>query len=124
MNPNNEKPSINVTADAVLVRKPEVAYVSLYVRAEGVLLEDAVREASGKTEQVLRALRDTYGPDIKDLQIKDIHAGDGKPAFGAGRDKKHQRDGVPQPRGFRGGIGRRCCLAQRVCLFHPIKLKF
>lgn len=87
MNQNSEKPTISVTADAISVRKPDVAYVSLYVRAEGILLEDAVREASGKAEDVLRALRVTCGADMKEVQLKDIHAGESKPALGIGRDR-------------------------------------
>jgi uncharacterized protein YggE len=83
------RPGITVTGDVVITRKPDVAYVTLYVRADGILLEDAIREAASKAEQVLGALRDTYGADIKDIQIKDVHAGEGKPAMGLMRDKSN-----------------------------------
>ena len=69
MNQNSEKPTISVTADAVSVRKPDVAYVSLYVKAEGILLEDAIREATVKSEEVLRALRDTCRADLKEIYL-------------------------------------------------------
>jgi hypothetical protein len=77
------------TGDAILTRIPDVAYVTLYVKAESILLEDAVREAASKTEQVLRALRDTYGADIEDIEVKDVHAGEGKSAMGLMRDKSN-----------------------------------
>jgi len=90
MNETSDRPTISVTADAIVARKPDVTYVSLYFRGEGILLEDAVREAAGKTEDVLRVLRDTCGADLKEVQVKDIHAGETKPAIGMiGRDKSN-----------------------------------
>jgi hypothetical protein len=65
------------------------------VRAEGILLEDAVREAASKTEQVLRALREAYGSGIKDIQVKDLYAGEGKPSLGLGVPR--DRSNPPRP---------------------------
>jgi uncharacterized protein YggE len=100
MRPDQDyKPGITATGDAVLTRKPDVAYLTLYVRAEGILLEDAVRDAASKTDQVLRGLRDTYGADIKDIQVKDVHTGEGKPVLGlGGRDKSNP----PRPEVVKG----------------------
>jgi uncharacterized protein YggE len=101
MTPNQDpRPGISATGDVTLVRKPDVAYVSLYIRADGILLEDAVREAAGKTEQVLRGLREAYGTEMKDIQVKDVYAGEGKPALGLGmpRDKSNP----PRPEVVKG----------------------
>jgi hypothetical protein len=84
----SDMPGIVVTGDAVVSSKPDVGHVVLYLRADGVLLEDAVREASDKVEQVLCGLRDGFR-DIKDVQVKDVYMGGGRSAFGTGmtRDK-------------------------------------
>jgi uncharacterized protein YggE len=99
MRPDQDhRPGITVTGDAILTRKPDRAYATLYVRADAILLEDAVKEVASKTEQVLRALRETYGADIKDIQVKDVYAGEGKPALGLGRDKSNP----PRPEVVKG----------------------
>jgi hypothetical protein len=93
------RPGITATGEVTLLRKPDVAYLTLYVRADGILLEDAVREAATKTDQVLHALRDAYGSEIKDIQVKDVYAGEGKPAIGLGtRDKSNP----PRPEVVKG----------------------
>lgn len=78
---------VNATGDIVLTRKPDVAYISLYVRADGVLLEDAMREALAKVAQVHHALSGTFGEEIRDIQVRDLHLGDGKLALGMIREK-------------------------------------
>jgi uncharacterized protein YggE len=96
MTPDQDyRPNISATGDVTLTRKPDLAYVTLYIRAEGILLEDAVREAASKTEQVLRALREAYGSEIKDVQVKDLHAGEGKPSLGLGMAR--DRSNPPRP---------------------------
>jgi uncharacterized protein YggE len=47
---------ITVTGEAVLVRKPDVAYVNLFVRSDGILLQDATRENAATVDQVRQAL--------------------------------------------------------------------
>jgi uncharacterized protein YggE len=86
---NTEKgqtPTVTVTGDAVLQRKPDVAYVTLFLRVDGILLEDAVKESASRTEQIQRALRNAY-PEIKDIQLKESYLGEGRPAMGIGRDR-------------------------------------
>jgi len=44
----HETRTISVNGDALVVRKPDLAYITLYIQSNGILLEDAVKEgASG-----------------------------------------------------------------------------
>lgn len=81
-----ETPRITVTGEAAVLRKPDVAYITLYLRSDGILLEDAVREADGKVDQIKRALRETYD-EIEDIQVKDVHVGESKSAVALRPDK-------------------------------------
>jgi uncharacterized protein YggE len=85
-NETQETPKITVTGDVILTRKPDIAYVSLYIRADGILLEDAVRESSNKVRQVHQTLRETY-KEIREIQIQDVYiGGESRPAVGFARD--------------------------------------
>jgi uncharacterized protein YggE len=79
-----QTPTISATGDVVLVRKPDLAFITLFIRAEGILLEDAVRESTHKVDQVNQTLRDTYR-EIREIQIKDLYVGEGRPALGLAR---------------------------------------
>ena len=79
-------PSITVTGEAVLVRKPDVAYVNLFIRSDGTLLQDALRENAATVDQVRQALLDAY-PEIRDIEIQDVFMGEGRPATGLAGDK-------------------------------------
>jgi uncharacterized protein YggE len=84
-----ETRTISVNGDALVVRKPDLAYITLFIQSDGILLEDAVKEGAGKVDQIQRALRETYA-EIRDIQIKDIHVGEVKPTIGFGlRDKSN-----------------------------------
>ena len=79
-NETQETPKITVTGDVILTRKPDIAYVSLYIRADGILLEDAVRESSNKVRQIHQTLRETY-KEIREIQIQDVYiGGESRPA--------------------------------------------
>lgn len=79
-------PSITVTGEAVLVRKPDVAYVNLFIRSDGTLLQDALRENAATVDQVRQALLDAY-PEIRDIEIQDVFMGEGRHATGLVGDK-------------------------------------
>jgi uncharacterized protein YggE len=70
----------------ILIRKPDIAYITLFLTADGVLLEDAVRESATKVERVRSALQTTYR-EIRDVHIQDVHLGEAKLAMGFQRDK-------------------------------------
>jgi len=81
--------TISVNGDALVLRKPDLAYITIFIQSDGILLEDAVKEGAGKVDQIQRALRETYA-EIRDIQIKDIHVGEVKPTIGFGvRDKSN-----------------------------------
>jgi uncharacterized protein YggE len=94
---NPQTPVISVTGEAVVTRKADLAYVTLFITADGILLEDAVKESTRKVEQALQTLRDTYR-DIRDIQIKDMSVGESKPALGFARDKTYP----PRPEVVKG----------------------
>src|SRR6516162_9684173 len=83
---SEEIPSITVTGEAVLVRKPDVAYVNLFVRSDGTLLQDALRENAATVDQVRQALLEGY-PEIRDIEIQDVFMGEGRHATGLVGDK-------------------------------------
>src|SRR5262249_20757691 len=71
------EPRIHVTGEAVVTRRPDIAYINLFIKSEGILLEDAVRESTTKLDQIERALRNAHH-DILDIQVHDIHIGEGR----------------------------------------------
>ena len=79
--------TISVNGDALLVRKPDLAYITLFIQTDGILLEDAVKEGANKVDQIQRTVRQTYG-EIRDIETKDINVGETRPTMGFGlRDK-------------------------------------
>ena len=79
-------PRISVSGDVIVTRKPDVAYIMLFIRADGILLEDAVREGTTKVNQLQETLRDKY-KEIRDIHIQDVSIGESGPALGLARDK-------------------------------------
>jgi uncharacterized protein YggE len=67
--PERHERTLSVNGDALIARKPDLAYISLFIQTDGILLEDAVKEGAGKVDQIQRALRETYA-EIRDIQIK------------------------------------------------------
>ena len=97
MESETSKTTVSVNGSAKAVRSPDIAYTTLYVRANGILLEDAIKQATDKIEQINKTLKNTF-PEIKETQLKDIYAGESKfYAFG-GRDKAEP----PQPEVIKG----------------------
>jgi uncharacterized protein YggE len=69
--------TITVTGEAVVVPKPDVAYVNLFVRSDGTLLQDALRENGAIADQVRQALLEAY-PEIRDIEIQDVFMGESR----------------------------------------------
>jgi uncharacterized protein YggE len=97
MESETEKTTVSVTGNAILVRGPDVAYITLYVFANGMLLEDAIKQATAKIEQVNKTLKDIF-PEIKETQLKDIFVGESKSYSYMGGDKGEP----PQPEVIKG----------------------
>src|SRR5262245_13779697 len=84
---NQQTPTISATGDVVISRKPDVAYVTVFITADGILLEDAVKQCASKAGEVQRTLRETYR-DIGDVHVRDVYVGEGK-QVGFQRDKSN-----------------------------------
>jgi uncharacterized protein YggE len=82
-----DRSRISVAGEATVVRKADMAILTVFISTDRALLEDAVNEGATKAAEVRRALRDAYD-EINDIQIRDIHVGQGfAPSFG--RDKNN-----------------------------------
>ena len=95
MEPKSNETELSITGNATIIRQPDVGYVTLYIRGNGVLLEDAIKDASDKIEQVNKTLRDTFS-EINETFIIDIYVGESKSYFG--REKAES----PQPEVIKG----------------------
>jgi uncharacterized protein len=70
-----QKYTITATGTAKLDRKPDVAYITLYVKGSGILMVDAIKKAAEKTGEIEKALKEKH-KEIKDIQIQDISLGE------------------------------------------------
>ena len=95
MESETKETEISVTGDVTIVRQADIAYISLYVRTNGILLEDAIKEASDRMEQVNKTLRDTFS-EIKETLVRDMYVGESKSHWG--REKAES----PQPEVIKG----------------------
>jgi uncharacterized protein YggE len=69
--------ALQVTGEASEIVKPDVAYVTLYAQAEGILMEDAIN----KTEKLVKEISEAVKKEttiIKQIKIKDISLGETK----------------------------------------------
>jgi uncharacterized protein YggE len=62
---------LNVVGEAVLRLKPDVAFVNVFVRSDGILLQDAAKESASRVDQVRQALLDAYS-NIRDIHIQEV----------------------------------------------------
>ncbi len=72
---NTEDTTISITGNAAVNREPDVAYITLYVIANGILLEDAIKQAGSKSQLIEQTLNNTF-TDIQEIQIKDLYVGE------------------------------------------------
>ena len=70
-----EENKISVSGSAKIERKPDVAYITLYIKGDGILMVDAVSKAKEKTEAIQKAIRENH-KGIKDIEIIDIEIGE------------------------------------------------
>src|SRR5688500_5846594 len=97
MESETNKTTVSVDGSAKIVRSPDIAYTTLYVLANGMLLEDAIKQATDKIEQINKTLKNTFAA-IKETQLKDIYVGESKSYAFMGRDKAEP----PQPEVIKG----------------------
>lgn len=77
---------IAVRGKGSTTRKPDVAYIQVFTRSSGVLLADAVAEATSKAEQVVSSLRATYS-SIQQIRVTDALVGESQDYSPARMDK-------------------------------------
>lgn len=71
----NDRNTISSTGNARIHQKPDIAFITVYVRGTGLLMVDANEEASKKSEAIIKTLRETY-PQIHDIQIRIMRVGE------------------------------------------------
>lgn len=71
----DESPKLAVTWKATLTKTPDVCYVLLYVKGDGVLMVDAAKALHDRVEAVSAAVRAKV-PNIKDIQVTLHQAGE------------------------------------------------
>jgi uncharacterized protein YggE len=67
--------TISVRASSSVSIKPDTIYISLYVPADGMLTEDAVKAANAKSDEIKGALTKVF-PKLKDISIVPIKMGE------------------------------------------------
>lgn len=66
--------TVCVTGKAERKEKPDVAYVTLYVRADGILMVDAVKKADQKIEELRKAIEEASS-EIQTVEVFDVNLG-------------------------------------------------
>lgn len=84
--------TVTVTGKAVLKHKPDVAYVTLYIKADGILMTDAAKKADQKVEEVKKAIQEKF-KDIQSFEVSDVVVGEAQREYW-GPDRKED---VPRP---------------------------
>jgi len=73
---NGQEPNkITVTGKGEVFRKPDVAYITLYLRQHGVLTVDAVKKAKETSDEIQKVIKQT-NPNILDIDIIDFRLGE------------------------------------------------
>jgi uncharacterized protein YggE len=60
--------TLSVRASAEITRDPDRAFVTLYVRSEGLLMSDAARNANDRAQEMVKLLRGQF-PAIESLDV-------------------------------------------------------
>ena len=68
------KNGVTVTGCGKVEAKPDVAYITLYVRADGILMTDAAEKAKQAAAQVVKAINEKH-KDIEAVAIQDVQVG-------------------------------------------------
>jgi uncharacterized protein YggE len=67
--------TLSVSGTGKIERKPDVAFVTLYVNSDGVLMTDAAKRAREKSDAVQKAIR-AHHKGIKSIDVADIQIGE------------------------------------------------
>ncbi|OFX16490.1 MAG: hypothetical protein A2Z18_07435 [Armatimonadetes bacterium RBG_16_58_9] len=66
--------TITVTGTATAERKPDVAYVTVFVKGQGFLMVDVAKTAGEKADAVVKAIREKHS-EIKSVEVVDVEVG-------------------------------------------------
>jgi uncharacterized protein YggE len=66
---NAPEHSVTVIAHGEIKQKPDVAYVTLFVKADALLMEDAAQDVEKKIGEIRKALK--KHPEVKDVEVTD-----------------------------------------------------
>jgi len=83
---------ITVTGTAKVESKPDVAYLTLYVKGNGILMVDAVKKAKQKVDAIKKAIEEKH-KGIKGLDVIDISIGEKRREYW----NPDQKDEAPRP---------------------------
>src|SRR5436190_7624951 len=67
--------SLSVRCSATISARPDTIYVTLYITGDGMLTEDAVRNATAKSDEIKNALAKTF-PKLKQMEIVRVKLGE------------------------------------------------
>jgi uncharacterized protein YggE len=82
-----EKNTITVSGTAKVEAKADIAYITLYIRADGILMVDAVKNAKQKVEQIQKALKEKH-KEIKGIEVVDIEIGEKSKEYWSSEQKE------------------------------------
>ncbi|HNR94416.1 MAG TPA: SIMPL domain-containing protein [Kiritimatiellia bacterium] len=80
--------TVTVTGKAEIKKKPDVAYVTLYVKGEGILMVDAAKKADQKVEEIKMALQEQI-KGILAVEVSDVAVGEAQREYW-GPDRKEE----------------------------------
>lgn len=84
--------TVSVSGSSQLEKAPDIAYIVLYVKGDGILMTDAVKNAEQKAEEVIKAIRQDR-PQVMDVKNTTAELGEKRNQYYSSSDK----DESPRP---------------------------
>jgi uncharacterized protein YggE len=81
--------TVTVIGKAERKFKPDIAFVTLYIKADGILMTDAAKNADQKIDEVRKAIQEKF-KSIKSFDVSDVSVGEAQRGYW-GPDKKEER---------------------------------
>lgn len=90
----DSKNTITVSGSAKIEAKPDIAYITLYVKATGILMTDAAQNAKKVAAEVEKAVKEK-NKDVKSFTVSDQEIGSKQSEYWGGPDQKTENP-IPQ----------------------------
>jgi uncharacterized protein YggE len=87
-----EKNTITVTGKATVNRKPDICYITLYVKGEGILMVDAVKKADQTVAEIEKAIKGNH-KEVKKIEATEAGLGQKETRYWSSEHK----DEPPRP---------------------------